>query len=440
MMVSLNKTTAVFSILMLVLCSAAKAQEQATLSLSEALHIASTRQVKVIVANERVNQALSRIDQNISPLLPQISAEASEKRQTRDLRSTGFSFPGGPLVGPFNVFDARVSLTQTIFDGAALSRLQASREGYALSIAESRKAEQDALVLVANFFIESRRSSESLKVYDAMLRQDKKNLAITYSRLKSGLSSQLEMKKVRAAYAKSLFSWQDAKTQALERQLDLYAALGLSREHNIRLVWDEEILQKDISFADTSLESQLDVVVAQENFNLAREQNVVEKRGFWPKVSVMGDYGPSGLSPNNKDSSETYSVGVKATVPLFEGGARQAHIKETESRVRENESALKDVKRHAEAKILTSSEVVKRAQALLIQMDADISVAQEEYTLAKRKLRNGNGNSLDLTKAEVQLALRKDEKGEAVAFYFLAKVDQARANGRVKDFLSSNTK
>jgi outer membrane protein TolC len=131
---------------------------------------------------------------------------------------------------------------------------------------------------------------------------------------------------------------------------------------------------------------------------------------------------------------------VKATVPLFEGGTRQARLKETASRVREVESALHDVERHTEAKILTSGEVVKRAEALLQQNEADLRVAQEELALAKRKFRNGNGNSLDLTNAEVQLALLKDDKDEAIAFYFLAKVDQARAVGRVVEFLNVNTK
>ncbi len=435
----LRKIIPVFS-LFLVFCANAHAQVGDTLNLSEALQIASTRHVNVIVANERVNQALARIDQNISPLLPQLNAEASEKRQTRDLRSTGFTFPGGPLVGPFNVFDARVSLTQTIFDPAALSRLKASREGHALSLAESRKAEQDALVLVANLFIESRRATEKLKVYAAMLRRDKKHMAITYTRLKSGQTSILEMKKVRAAYARSLFGWKDAQTQDLERRLDLYAALGLSRDKNYHLVWDNELLKKEILAQKISGELQPDIAVAKENLAVAKQQNIVEKRGFWPKVSVSGDYGPSGISPNNKESSETYSLGVKATVPIFEGGTRQARLKETASRVREIESTLHDVERHTEARILTSGEVVKRAEAFLQQKDADMSVALEELALAKRKFHNGNGNSLDLTNAEVQLALLKDDNDEAIAFYFLAKVDQARAIGRVADFLFDNTK
>lgn len=418
----------------------ASAQETATrtLSLSEALQLALDRHVDVVVANERVVQALARVDQSASPLLPQLNAEASQKRQTRDLRSTGFSLPGEPLAGPFNVYDARVKLKQTIFDAAAMSRFKASREGHSLSVAEAAKAREDTLALVAHLFIEARRSAKNLEVYHAMLCRDKKQMSIMHTRFRSGTSSPLDMKKARADYAKSLFNWQNAKADAVERRLDLAAALGLPQNENIVFTWDEKLSERPFPANVKKLDEQPDVAVARREFELKKSQAVSERREYWPQVSVTGDYGPSGISPGPQDSSETYSLGVQATIPIFEGGLRPARVKEAESRTRESESILKDTRQQTQALITARQQTLEQAKVLLAQKDAEIEVGREELVLAKQRFFAGHGSSAELTNAKVRAAFLEDQKDEAVAYYILAKIDLARASGQVERFLMEN--
>ena len=56
--------------------------------------------------------------QALSELLPNVSGRVAETRQLVNLAAFGFPLPAGfpSIVGPFNVFDARVYLTQSIFD------------------------------------------------------------------------------------------------------------------------------------------------------------------------------------------------------------------------------------------------------------------------------------------------------------------------------------
>ncbi|MCB9772118.1 MAG: TolC family protein [Candidatus Omnitrophica bacterium] len=405
------------------------------LNLSEALELALTQNVDVIIANERVNQALARIKENAAPLLPQLKGMVSETRQTRDLRSSGIALPGDPLVGPFNVYDARVRLTQTIFDPAAMSRFQSSKEGHLLSIAQQKKIKEDALILVAALFIEAKRAQDSLGVYQAALNQDKKAMGIIFSRLNLGTSSSLEMKKARLQYSRSLYNWQTAKKEALERRLDLAAVLALPQDENLLLVWDEQVLLKNTFDAKKPIVvayDQPDVVVARQTLKVKEADRSIDKWDAWPKVAVSGDYGPSGVSPSN--SSETYTLGVAASIPFFEGGIRQAKLKQSESEVKISQAQLENIERQVRAQLASQYAILSQAEVFLKQNENEMSVAQEEFQLAQKRFYSGSGNNLDLSAARVNVIFARDQRDEAIAYYFMAQLNIARSLGRVEEF------
>ncbi len=413
---------------------AAEYYSTTSLNLSGALQIALTRHADLIIANERVLQALARIDENASMLLPQLKGTVSQTRQTRDLRSTGLNLPGDPLVGPFNVYDARLRLTQTLFDPSAMARFKASRQGHVVLQAEQKKIQEDVLVLVAALFIEAKRSQDKFYVEDSALHRQKKEIYIIFSRFKSGISSALEMKKARARYAHALSLWERSKSQALKSRLDLLSALDLPLDAEIYFVWDKDIFSREIFPVDTT-ENQPDISLAKEQLKLRQQEHAANKWDFWPKISLSGEYGPSGTTPNSHDSSETYALGVAASIPIFEGGLRQANLHISESALRVSQVHLQDEKRTLQAKLTSQYESLMQAQASVAESQKNLIVADEELALIRSKYRFGNASSLDVSSADINWQFAQDQKQEALAFELLAKINFARLLGNVEQFL-----
>ena len=84
---------------------------------------------RVQLVQEAVKQAQSRNAQARAALLPNLDASVSEQNQTRNLAAMGikiqlpipgFQFP--ELAGPYTLFDARASVTQSVFDFSAIRR------------------------------------------------------------------------------------------------------------------------------------------------------------------------------------------------------------------------------------------------------------------------------------------------------------------------------
>ena len=94
----------------------------------------------------------------LSDLLPNADARVSETRQKINLAAFGFgsssggpSFPGvSDIVGPFNVFDARVYLSQAVFDLHALNNQRAERNHSAAAARYTYQSARDFVVLVAS--------------------------------------------------------------------------------------------------------------------------------------------------------------------------------------------------------------------------------------------------------------------------------------------------
>ncbi len=408
------------------------------LSLGDALQMALDRDVNLIVGQERVNQALARMNQSVSFLLPQVTGDISQKRQTRDLRSSGITLPGDPLVGPFNSFDARVKLTQVLFDRSALERFKTAQLNHQLSSLEYRKVREDTLSLVATFFIEAKRAAQSLKVYKLMLKRDQKQLNLLQSRFESGLSTAVELDKAKTSYAQSLSNWQMAQTDSIDKRLTLCAALGLPLEQEIVFSWDQNDLDRTIlleNFSKKTVDQHPDVQVALQKFKFAQSQKSVEVAEYWPKIVAMADYGPSGLEP--RDSNDTYTLGVQASVPIWEGGLRHARIKEMESEIKEHQANLEDKQRHIAAAILNAKQYLRQSEMTLKAKKLETHQVDEELKLAKERFLSGIGSNWELINALTQQVLVYDQGDDAVAAHLMAQINLAHAMGQLDQWAAA---
>src|SRR5262249_27214938 len=94
-----------------------------TISVFDAIVRALQHNLGVLVSEENIGRARGARWKMLSELLPNVNGRVSETRQKLNLAAFGFGLPGGPsfpgiptIVGPFNVFDARVSVSQAVVD------------------------------------------------------------------------------------------------------------------------------------------------------------------------------------------------------------------------------------------------------------------------------------------------------------------------------------
>ena len=128
--------------------------EPLTLSAADAVKRALDTNLGLLLQEESETTAHGAHWRALADLLPNVSAIMRESRQVINLEAYGFPAPD-PIVGPFNVFDTRVAVSQPVIDLAALNEKRAADAREKAAKYGVRSA-RDLVVLVAvNLYLET---------------------------------------------------------------------------------------------------------------------------------------------------------------------------------------------------------------------------------------------------------------------------------------------
>ncbi len=399
-------------------------QEPLHLNLSKAMGLASQENAQVFAANERVRQAIANISVNRSALLPQLTGTFGGKRQTTDLRSSGIKLSGDPHIGPFNSFDTRGRLTLEIFDPQAIERLQKAKAGEKLSQAEFQKVRGDILALVGALFLEAQRASQSISLNEVSLKQSMRRYEISQLRLKQGVGSVSDLEQARMTLASVDYLLKASKVRAEQTRLDLASSLRIPLDLPILFDADEGWEVKELQGAIGQ-----DLAVAQAQLTQSKAALNESKAGFFPKLTAFGDYGRSGQSPSS--SSNTYSLGALVSVPFWEGGSKQSQLKIAKSKLKENEILLEEALSQNQVKIKEAKNNIDQAKILLISKQEQLNYVMHQALLADHRFKSGLGSQIEADEANTIQAMAVDEKNEAQALFWTAKINLAHAMGSI---------
>jgi outer membrane protein TolC len=406
------------------------------LTLKEALQSVDLVNFQVLMANARLEQAIARISQAQSDLLPHFEGDVSGGRQTTDLRSEGILFPGfGPHIGPYNTFDARARVTIALFDPSAFERFQAAKKGANLSRAELEKTREDILALVATLYVDAQRKQQTVALMKTLLDKDQMAYKLSEDSLMQGTGTELDSNKFKSDLDQTKYLYQQAKLQSREACLDLEAALQLPLDMPLVFLDDENFMNTLENNAAVNLNNaaNADMELASSQLEASKADQKTAIADFLPKVSGSADYGRLGESPDN--GSNTYSVGLQVSVPIWEGGSQQAKLNEVKGEVKEDQENLLDTTQQEQVNVAKARAAIEEADDLRQAKAQQRLTAQRAMQIAFHAQEIGSGSILEVMQAKSDLATAEDEYNEAQATWVMAYVDLLHAEGRLRELI-----
>lgn len=410
------------------------------LSLADAVSVALSGNLDAIIASERVNQAVQRLHQARTQIMPNLSSEFSWDRQTRNLSVFGFETPDTQsVVGPYNVYDARLRLTQTIFDRALIRRLHTAGLGRDLSRADERRVREDVMALAATLYIDAQRAQEALVAQKSQAAYAHIRFRVALTRYRQGSGSLMEMIEARTALMKSRAQWRILTSAYHDRLLELKSTLGISIQESITLAQPHKSEMVEWLSADAMREA-VGVHPALEKLRVEKayrqSQADAEWSEFWPKLSLTTDIGQIGRETDAME--ETYSIGLKLSVPLFDGGLRIGRAKEAVSRVREIEASLTTLMSTKEADSFRSKDTVKNARTMLASAWDSWEYARRWRELIRTRWMNGTASRVAWLEARAAESRALDAFLEAQAAYRVSQIQFLHALGRMQTLMERN--
>ncbi len=414
-----------------------------TLSLARALAIALGRDGnrQAALAEERIVEARAKSSLARAALLPHLESSVGQQSVTRNLEALGIRIPVPgtpftlpPLAGPFNVFDARLTVSQALFHLGSTRRFQASRTGVSLSEAESEAARDRVRDEVARAYLGTLRFEATLAAARADLELSEALLELARSQKEAGTGTGIEITRARARLAydrqRLVAAENDLKRSHLQLLRLLGADLGAALALTDNLSFSPLAPPPAEEAVLAALENRADWTAQQLREKGARQGYGAAAADRTPSVALFADYGSIGPGIGNAIPTRTYGIAVR--IPLFDGGRLDALRAEGASRLRQESIRTQELRSVIELEVRVALHNLEAAAEQVAAARDGLSLAESELAQARRRLEAGVGIGLEVTDAQSRLERARENWIAALYGHRLAVIELGTATGTIR--------
>jgi outer membrane protein TolC len=414
----------------------AQEPQRMSLSMKQAVDLALTPQgaARVQLAREMIQASQTRVVQSRASLLPNLDAAITEQNFTRNLKAFGVQIPipGYPdVVGPISTFDARGTLSQTIFDFSAYTRVRAAKAQVETAKAEEDAARNAVSDTVARAYLALVRAGEAVDTAQANVSLSQSLLDLANSQKDAGTGTGIEVTRAQVQLANDKQRVLIATNDRSQAEIQLLRAIGLNLSAHIDATDKLQFTPpEDVTLQvaiDTAGTTRADLKVQQRRETVMKMQLDAVKWERLPSVAGFADAGGIGLNPG--DVRYTRTFGVSLRIPVWDGGRRDARRAESASLYRQEQIRARDLKLQVEAEVRVAFEDLQSAAGQVAVAEQGVQLADAELAQARRRYQAGVGASIEVTDAQTRVARARDNRTAALFLHNLAKIELASAMG-----------
>lgn len=401
------------------------------LSLKEALEAALDKNRNVQLFKARVEAARGASRTQLGALLPNLASAAKINNLTFFQGTIG----GAPVrTQPFDIADARGTLSQSLFSWSLIERWRASRAALAVSEGDVVTTQNDTMATVALNYLDVLRNYEAVEARTANVDLFKELVAYIKSRQSGGMATGLDAATLEAQMENERQRLELAKSDVERTKLILINALGI--DFDVKLILTDELKAYDEPVP--TQEQAMNVALTNRPEMKAQEQRIqVSKLTLssikgerLPSLQAQGDFGVIG---NQIDSTvSTYNVGLTLSIPIFDGGQREGRIGESRGLLLQEEIKMSMVTRQVTMELQEALVTLTSAKEQFRIAKDGLKAAATQVQLARERFRVLSSSSVELSNALFSLVRARDNLIDGLSRTNASRVNLARAMGQVE--------
>jgi outer membrane protein TolC len=411
-----------------------------TLSVGDAIRRALDHNLGVLLSGQAVDRARGTKRIELSDLLPNLSAGVAEARKVVNLEAFGFPLRGQfpPIVGPFNTFDARLFVRQSVFDLSAMGEARA--EGHNVEAAQltSRNAREIVILVTANLYLEALAASARADSARAQL-DTAQALQNQASDLKqNGIIAGIDVVRADVRLSTERQRTTSAENEFEKAKLQLARVVGLPLGQPFNLSTEIPDLPMPTMTLEQALErayrTRADYLAALERVRAAEASRQAIAADALPSVQVTADYGAIGLTAAS--ARKTYTLTGAVNVPIFEGGRIQGRLLEADADLRARRAEADDARANVYYDVRTAFLDLQAIGEVLEVATRGRELANQQLTQARDRFAAGVADNLEVIQAQEAVALASEQYISAFYGFQVAKGVLAQSVGTAEEAVS----
>ena len=430
-----------------VTASAQTSQAVLPLSLKRAVELALTNDgnARVALAQELTEQARTQQAIAKSVFLPNMDANVGDRRQVSNLKAFGFSFelpiPGfsiPSIVGPYTVFDARITAQQSIFNFSDYHKYQAAKISATAVRTDADSTRNSVSDEVARNYLACLLADANRATAQANVELSEVLLKLASQQKDAGTGTGIEVTRGQVQLANNRVSLIRADNDRSRAILQLLKTIGLKMDAPVELTTKLDLKKTEEVSNDVLIEqarkARPELKTERQRQDAARLSVTSVKDERLPSIGAQADYGTIGSEISN--AHPTYTMAISLRVPIFDGGRREARISQSLSQYRQEEIRMRDLDRQVELQVRTALENLHSAAAEVQSATEGQSLSENELAQARRRYEAGISTSIEVTDAQTRLQRARDNVVKALYNHNVARLDLATATGTIAEYVN----
>jgi len=405
------------------------------LSLQDAISRGLKQNLGLLLSHQDVNSARGQRWEQLSALLPHVTAAPYVDESKISLSELGLtSF--GPIilphsVGPFSYFDARANVTQSLFDWKSINATRAANQNLK-SASYTFKDARDLVVLAVGYvYLQAIADEARIETAEAQVKTAQTLYDQAADQINAGTSPDIDGLRTKVELQTRQQQLIQAKNNFAIQKLTVARVIGLAPGQEFEFTDKSPYDAIEVMTVEQALgrayASRSDYQAAMTDVRAAEFTRKAAVSGYLPSLSFNADYGLAGSHP----STSTTVADVRGTlsIPIFTGGSVHADVVQADARLEQSRERLENVRAQVDSDV--------RAALLNLQSSADqvnvarsnIDLAEETLVQSRDRFSAGVTDTVEVVQSQEAVASAHEQYISSLYNYNYAKISLVRALG-----------
>jgi len=406
-----------------------------SLSLQDAIDRGLKQNLGALLSSADIGSARGQRWEQLSALLPHVTAGpyvADSKINTAELGFTGasgISLP--PSIGPFSYFDARVSVTQSLFDWKSINATRAASQN--LKSAEyTFKDARDLVVLAVGYtYLQAIADEARIETAEAQVKTAQALFDQANDQVNAGTSPAIDGLRAKVELQTRQQQLIQAKNNLAIQKLTVARVIGLAPGQEFEFTDKSPYQPFNSITVDEALKrayaARSDYLAAMTDVRAAEFSRKAAVAGYLPSLAFNADIGAAGSHPPT--ATQVFDVRGTLLIPIFQGNSVHGDVLQADARLQQTRERLENLRAQIDSDIRTALLNLQSSAELVNVARSNIDLAEETLLQSRDRFSAGVTDTVEVVQSQEAVASAHEQYISSLYSYNFAKISMARALG-----------
>jgi outer membrane protein len=337
------------------------------------------------------------------------------------------------------VFDGTITASYPILNHVSKSNIRMAGFSQEIQKQETKYTEEQLALDITQLYLTVLVSKERKSLLEQSLHRnqralkDSRSLFLQGKNLKTDtLSNYISVQNLAAAIS-ALNNNINVLSVQLKQLMGIENNVQLEFTDSLSIPVEEAMFQITGSGLGIAIDNRKDLKIQSLMLDQRKEQLTGTKAEFKPQLSVVAQYQVQTQEDNlqfwNYGFPRTAFAGIRLNIPIYSGGRLKYRTSQSQIEIKKNELAVTELKNKIQTELISLSANLQEAYNQWKIQEENVKAAEINYRMMNDRYRNGLGNRLELTDAELALTKAKLDSLQTVYSVRLIEAEMKKAMG-----------